>query len=63
MSEWKQKRFWKEAAAVKESGGWAIQLDGRSVKTPAKAGLIVPTQTMAEAIAAEWHAQDRKSVG
>ena len=58
MSEWKQKRFWKEAAAVKESGGWAIQLDGRSVKTPAKAGLIVPTQTMAEAIAAEWHAQE-----
>jgi len=58
MSEWKQKRFWKEVAAVQGSGGWAIHLDGRSVKTPAKAGLIVPTQTMADAIAAEWDAQE-----
>ncbi|MEP1199099.1 ATP12 family chaperone protein [Tateyamaria sp.] len=58
MSEWKQKRFWKDVAAVEGADGWAIHLDGRSVKTPAKAGLIVPTQIMADAIAAEWDAQE-----
>ncbi|MEM9788756.1 MAG: ATP12 family protein, partial [Pseudomonadota bacterium] len=58
MSEWKQKRFWKDTTAVETDGGWTIQLDGRSVKTPAKAGLIVPTHAMATAIAAEWDAQE-----
>jgi len=58
MSEWKQKRFWKAASATPTDGGWTVQLDGRSVKTPAKAALTLPTQTMAEAIAAEWDAQD-----
>ena len=58
MSEWKQKRFWTEVKAVEHSDGWQVQLDGRSVKTPAKAGLIVPTAALARAIAAEWDAQD-----
>lgn len=57
MSEWKQKRFWKEASAAPEDGGWAVLLDGRKLKTPAKATLILPTQAMAEAVAAEWNAQ------
>lgn len=57
MSEWKQRRFWKEAASVEVDGGWSIELDGRPLKTPAKAGLIVPTHAMATAIAAEWDAQ------
>jgi chaperone required for assembly of F1-ATPase len=35
-----------------------VQLDGRLVKTPAKAPLIVPTLAMADAIAGEWDAQD-----
>ena len=58
MSEWKQKRFWTDAAAVPVGADWAIELDGRRVKTPAKAGLVVPTQALAQAIAAEWGAQD-----
>ncbi|GGX68746.1 ATPase [Tateyamaria omphalii] len=58
MSEWKQKRFWKTAAAEQTGEGWTVTLDGRAVKTPAKAGLILPTQKMAEAIAAEWDAQE-----
>lgn len=58
MSEWKQKRFWTDATAVEAGGGWTVHLDGRAVKTPAKAGLIVPTHTMAQAIAAEWDAQE-----
>ncbi len=58
MSEWKQKRFWKEASAVEEGEGFAVALDGRKVKTPAKAALIVPTRAMADAIASEWDAQE-----
>ncbi|MEO0379086.1 MAG: ATP12 family protein [Pseudomonadota bacterium] len=58
MSEWKQKRFWTSAAAVQVGEGWTIHLDGRAVKTPAKAGLVVPTHAMAAAIAAEWDSQD-----
>lgn len=58
MSEWKQKRFWKAAATEAMDTGWTVTLDGRSVKTPAKAPLILPTSRMAAAVAAEWDAQD-----
>jgi chaperone required for assembly of F1-ATPase len=49
------KRFWKSAAAVEMDRGYAIELDGRPVKTPAGAELAVPTSALAEAIAAEWN--------
>ncbi|MEL6466821.1 MAG: ATP12 family protein [Pseudomonadota bacterium] len=58
MSEWKQKRFWKAATVDQTEAGWAVALDGRAVKTPAKAALILPTQRMAYAVAAEWDAQE-----
>ncbi|MBY5931408.1 ATPase [Tateyamaria omphalii] len=58
MSEWKQKRFWTNATAEEVAGGWTVKLDGRPVKTPAKAALTLPTAAMAEAVAAEWDAQD-----
>ena len=48
MSEWKMKRFWKVAAAVEVEGGFTVHLDGRAIKTPGKASLIVPTLVMAE---------------
>lgn len=49
------KRFWKSAAAVEMDRGYAVELDGRPVKTPARAELAVPTSALAEAIAAEWN--------
>ena len=58
MSDWKQKRFWTSAAVVDAGEGFAVELDGRRLRTPAKAELSVPTSSMAEAIAAEWMAQD-----
>lgn len=58
MSGWAPKRFWKEATAEPCEGGFTVRLDGRPVKTPAKAPLVVPTRTMAKALAAEWDAQE-----
>jgi chaperone required for assembly of F1-ATPase len=48
------KRFWKTAEVVAEDGGWGIALDGRPVRTPAKAPLVVPGERLAQAIAEEW---------
>jgi len=58
MSDWKAKRFWKEAQVVPRDGGHSVELDGRPIKTPAKQLLVLPTAKMADAIAAEWQAQD-----
>ncbi|HVF38216.1 MAG TPA: ATP12 family protein [Sphingomicrobium sp.] len=49
------KRFWTAVEVVEAPGGSGIALDGRPVKTPARAGLVVPTRALAEAIAAEWN--------
>ncbi|MGR3462767.1 MAG: ATP12 family chaperone protein [Roseovarius sp.] len=58
MSEWAAKRFWTAAQAVEAGDGFGVRLDGRAVRTPAKAELVVPTQTLAREIAAEWDAQE-----
>jgi chaperone required for assembly of F1-ATPase len=54
------KRFYENATVSPESGGVAILLDGRPVRTPARALLRVPTEELAEAIAGEWNAQGEK---
>ncbi len=51
------KRFWTDATVAADAAGFAIQLDGRAVRTPARAPLVVPTHALAAAIAAEWQAQ------
>ncbi len=57
MSEWKARRFWKEATIAPEAGGFGVLLDGRPVRSPAKAPLVLPTEGLARAVAAEWDAQ------
>ncbi len=54
------RRFYKEATALADGSVWRIALDGKVVKTPAKNPLSLPTQALAEAVAAEWAAQDVK---
>lgn len=54
------KRFWTEVAVEEEDRGFAIRLDDRPVRTPARALLAVPTRRMAEAIAEEWRSIDRE---
>jgi chaperone required for assembly of F1-ATPase len=48
------KRFYKEVTTT-DAGG--ILLDGRPVKTPARAPLALPNPHLAAAVAAEWMAQ------
>lgn len=57
MTAWAAKRFWTEARAVPAPGGFGVSLDARPVRTPRKAPLVVPTEGLAQAIAAEWQAQ------
>ena len=54
------KRFFDTAAPVSLDGGFGVALDGKPVRTPAKAALAVPGLGLAEAIAAEWNAQGPK---
>lgn len=57
MSGWARKRFWKSADVAEAEGGFAVELDGRMLRTPARAALVVPTRALAERIAAEWNMQ------
>jgi chaperone required for assembly of F1-ATPase len=51
------KRFYKVAEAVPHEGGFAVTLDGRVARTPARAKLVVSAESLAHALAAEWAAQ------
>jgi len=53
-------RFWKEVGVEQEGEGWGVRLDGRPVKTPARAALRVPTSQLADDIAKEWRDVDDK---
>ncbi|TAN61876.1 MAG: ATPase [Magnetospirillum sp.] len=52
------KRFYTQAKAVPTAAGFAVQLDGKPVKTPGGRPLAAPTLALAEAIAVEWTDQD-----
>jgi len=54
------KRFYKSAEAVEIEDGFAIHLDGRPVKTPSKSTLVLAQKAVADAVAAEWNAQDKE---
>lgn len=48
------KRWWKSVKASRFEYGWAIELDDKPVRTPARAMLALPTKALADAVAAEW---------
>jgi len=50
------KRFYKEATVEKTAGHFAVLLDGRSAKTPARNALALPNAPLAAVVAAEWNA-------
>lgn len=60
MSVWSARVFWTEAKVQPEDDGFAVLLDSRPVRTPLKSPLILPTEALAAAVAAEWQAQEGK---
>ncbi|MET0376821.1 MAG: ATP12 family protein [Rhizorhabdus sp.] len=52
------KRFYKSVTTEQLETGHAIRLDGRAVKTPARAELVLPTSALGLSVAAEWDAQE-----
>ena len=51
------KRFYTNAGTAPGASGYCVTLDGRTIKTPARRELALPTEMLARAVAAEWQAQ------
>jgi chaperone required for assembly of F1-ATPase len=56
------KRFYKQVSIAPVEGGFGVLLDGKSVKTPARNVLALPTEKLAAAIAAEWQGQGEEVI-
>ncbi len=52
-----RKRFCRKAAVVPDGSLFAVTLDGRPVRTPARRLLAAPTRELAQLIADEWEEQ------
>jgi chaperone required for assembly of F1-ATPase len=52
-----KRRFYEAVTVREELDGFALVLDDRRVKTPARRALAAPRRPLAEAIAEEWRAQ------
>ncbi len=55
-----RQRFYQQAGTASGPDGHAVQLDGKSVHTPARRLLVAPSLPLAQALAAEWDAQRDK---
>ncbi|MEM8877489.1 MAG: ATP12 family protein [Pseudomonadota bacterium] len=51
------KRFYKTVSIEAVPHGFELQLDGRPLRSPAKAPIIVPRSQIADTLAAEWGSQ------
>ena len=54
-----KRRFYDEVTVRDDPPGFAVALDGRPIKTPARRALAAPCRPLAEAIAAEWRAHTK----
>ncbi len=54
------KRFYKTASVEVVGNGWEVRLDGRSLRSPAKAALLFRSKPLAHAVAGEWDAQEEE---
>ena len=54
------KRFYEHAEPVEVDGGWQVALDGRGIKTQGGKAQVVPSKTLATALANEWRDQGEK---
>ena len=51
------KRFYKEVTTDHQAGGWRVLLDARPIKSVAGRPQVVPTEALAQGLAAEWAGQ------
>ena len=51
------KRFYALADHARTDDTFELRLDGRAIRTPGRRALVVPTEALADAVAAEWNAQ------
>src|SRR5580698_10632432 len=58
-----RRRFYENAAVAETPQGYALQLDGKPVHTPARRVLCAPNAAIAQKIAAEWNAEIEKYLG
>lgn len=52
-----KKRFYRATGIVQNDSKWEVTLDHRRLKTPNGKALLVDSEPLARAIAAEWDAQ------
>jgi chaperone required for assembly of F1-ATPase len=52
-----KRRFYEEVALRDDPAGFAVVLDGRPIRTPARRTLALPREPLAEAVASEWGGQ------
>src|SRR6267378_8170290 len=52
-----KRRFYDEVTVRDDPAGFAVALDGRPIRTPARHALAAPCRPLGEAIATEWRAQ------
>lgn len=57
MAKARAKRFYTDVTVATGGGGYVVQLDGRTLKTPGKIALVLERKDHADLIAAEWDAQ------
>jgi chaperone required for assembly of F1-ATPase len=55
-----RRRFYDAVSVTEGEAGFAIALDGRPVRTPARRALAAPARALADLIAEEWRAQSEK---
>jgi chaperone required for assembly of F1-ATPase len=53
-------RFYRDVVVGKAGEAYRILLDGRPIRTPAGAPLLLPNENLAQAIGREWQAQGEK---
>lgn len=51
------RRFYKSASVAERDGGFGVNLDARTLRTPGGVVFVSPTQALAQLCAAEWDAQ------
>jgi len=54
------KRFYEKAEAVEDNGAYAVALDGKTIRTPVRNALRLPTGALARRVAEEWNAQQEE---